>query len=100
MTLTSDARILFATRAVRTFAYGLLAVILALFLAERGFSDAAIGLIFTLTLIGDAVLSLGVGFIADRIGRRRVLILSCALVVLAGVVFATTQNAIVLTFAA
>lgn len=100
MTLTSDARILFATRAVRTFAYGLLAVTLALFLAERGFSNAEIGLVFTLTLVGDALVSLGVAAVADRLGRRRVLIASCVLVVLAGGVFATTGNAVVLTLAA
>jgi len=100
MTLTSDTRILFVTRAVRTFAYGLLAVILALFLAARGLSNAEIGLVFTLTLVGDALLSLGIGVVADRFGRRRVLIGSCLLVVLAGGVFATTENAIVLTVAA
>lgn len=100
MTLTADVRILFITRAVRTFAYGLLAVILALFLAQRGFSNAAIGLIFTLTLVGDAVVSLGVGAVADRFGRRKVLTASCLLVVLAGAVFAFTANPIVLTAAA
>jgi MFS family permease len=100
MTLTPDARILFATRAVRTFAYGLLAVILALFLAARGFSNAEIGLVFTLTLVGDALLSLGIASVADRFGRRRVLVASCMLVVLAGVVFVLTKNAIVLTVAA
>ncbi|MBX3200889.1 MAG: MFS transporter [Labilithrix sp.] len=100
MTLTPDARLLFATRAVRTFAYGLLAVILALYLAARGFSDEHIGLIFTLTLVGDAVLSLGIAGVADRLGRRRILVASCVLVVIAGVVFVTTPSAIVLTLAA
>ncbi|MDF2693267.1 MAG: major facilitator superfamily 1, partial [Labilithrix sp.] len=100
MTLTSDSRILFATRAVRTFAYGLLAVILALYLAARGFSNAHIGLIFTLTLVGDAVFSLAIAGVADRFGRRRVLLGSCVLVVLAGVAFVSTGNAILLTIAA
>lgn len=100
MTLTKDVRILFVTRAVRTFAYGLLAVVLALFLAERGFADAEIGVIFSITLVGDAILSLAVGGIADRIGRRKVLVASSALVVLAGAVFATTGNPILLVLAA
>ena len=98
--MTPDTRLLFVTRAVRTFAYGLLAVILALFLAARGFSDTEIGFVFTLTLVGDAVLSLGVGAVADRFGRRRVLVASCVAVVFAGVVFAATDSAIVLTIAA
>ncbi len=100
MTLTPDVRLLFVTRAVRTFAYGMLAVILALFLAERGFGNTEIGVVFTCTLAGDAVLSLGVGTVADRYGRRRVLVASSLLVVLAGGVFATTDNAIFLVLAA
>lgn len=98
--LTADARILFVTRAVRTFAYGLLAVILALFLAARGFDDTAIGLLFTLTLAGDAVLSVAIASIADRVGRRKVLVTSCALVMLAGLAFASTRSPLWLTLAA
>lgn len=100
MPLGRDVRILFATRAVRTFAYGLLAVILALYLSARGFDDARIGLLFSLTLVGDGVLSLFVGGIADRVGRRRVLVASCALVVFAGIVFVTTGDPVLLTIAA
>jgi MFS family permease len=100
MTLTPDARLLFVTRGIRTFAYGMLAVILALFLAARGFTNTEIGLVFTATLVGDGVLSLVVGTIADRFGRRRVLVASCLLVVLAGSVFAITESPILLTLAA
>ena len=100
MTLTPDARLLFVTRAVRTFAYGMLAVIFALFLSARGFSNAEIGLVFTATLVGDGALSLVVGTVADRFGRRRVLVASCVLLVLAGGVFAITDSPILLTLAA
>jgi MFS family permease len=95
-----DIKILFLTRGVRTFAYGSLAVIIALFLAARGFDDKGIGLLFTLTLVGDAVLSLGVSSIADRVGRKRLLVLSCALVVMAGLVFALTTSSVLLVLAA
>ena len=100
MTLSRDIQILFVTRGVRTFAYGSLAVIIALYLSARGFDDKGIGLLFTLTLLGDAVLSLGVSSIADRVGRKRLLVLSCALVVMAGLVFAFTGSSILLAFAA
>ena len=46
------------------------------------------------------MLSLAVGAVADRFGRRRVLVASCVLVVLAGAVFAATDSVIVLTCAA
>ena len=37
------------------FAYGFLSVVLALYLSELGFSDTVIGVLLSLTLIGDAV---------------------------------------------
>ena len=56
--LTTDGRLLFATRPVRLFAYGFLSVILALYLAEVGLTTVQIGVLFTLTLVGDAGISL------------------------------------------
>jgi hypothetical protein len=56
--LTPDGRLLFTTRLVRLFAYGFLSVILALYLVQVGLSEAAIGALFTFTLLGDAGISL------------------------------------------
>jgi MFS family permease len=98
--LSRDGRLLFGTRVVRMFAYGLLSVVLVLYLVQAGLSDAAIGLILTLTLIGDAVVSLWITTSADRVGRRRMLVVGALLMILAGVVFVSTTNLIVLTLAA
>src|SRR5207248_666988 len=98
--LRPDGRRLFSTRIVRLFAYGLLAVVLALYLAELGMGDAQIGLVLTLTLVGDAAVSLWITTHADRLGRRRMLLAGAALMLLAGVVFALTTNTIVLVLAA
>ncbi len=95
-----DITILFATRIIRLFAYGFLSVVLALFLSESGFSEGEIGLLLTLTLAGDAVISLWLTTSADRIGRRRMLVLGAALMVLAGVGFILTRNLILLMAAA
>jgi MFS family permease len=78
------------TRVTRMFAYGALSVILALHLARIGFDERAIGVLFTLTLAGDAVISLLLTTVADRVGRRRVLIAGALLMLFAGVVFAST----------
>ena len=83
MSGNSDFRFLFATRILRMFAYGLVAVILALYLAQVGLSDADIGLLLTLTLLGDAVISLWITTRADRAGRKRMLLLGAALMVCA-----------------
>lgn len=95
-----DGWLLFGSRIVRLFAYGFLSVILALHLAAVGLTDTQIGLLLTLTLIGDAGISLLMTRVADRVGRRRMLILSASLMVFTGGVFAWTNNPLLLTFAA
>ncbi|WP_337287590.1 MFS transporter [Candidatus Methylomirabilis sp.] len=95
-----DIALLFATRIMRLFAYGFLSVVLALYLEQVGLSEQAIGVLLTLTLVGDAGISLWITTSADRIGRRRMLVLGAALMILAGVVFISTGNPLVLTIAA
>ncbi|HEY7160367.1 MAG TPA: MFS transporter, partial [Acidobacteriota bacterium] len=71
----SDFKLLFATRIVRMFAYGSLSVVLLLYLTACGFSEAESGALLTLTLIGDTCISLWMTANADRIGRKKMLIL-------------------------
>lgn len=99
-TLTADGRLLFATRLVRLFAYGFLSVVLVLYLVQLGLSDQQIGWLLTWTLVGDAVISLGMASVADRLGRRRMLLGGAGLMVLAGLVFALSGNLLWLTLAA
>ena len=82
------------------FAYGLLSVVLVLYLAQLGLSEPQIGLLFSLTLAGDAAISLWITTNADRIGRRRMLLAGSMLMVLAGIAFAITSNYVVLLIAA
>jgi MFS family permease len=89
--LGADGRALFALRAMRMFGYGFLAVVLVLYLDAAGLDPLAIGAVLTLTLVGDTIVSLWLTTHADRFGRRRVLIVSSLLVVVAGVVFALTD---------
>ena len=89
--LDRDGRTLVAIRVLRMFGYGFLAVVLVLYLDAAGFEPVAIGAILTLTLVGDAVISLWLTTHADRLGRRRVLVFSSLLVVAAGLAFAATD---------
>ena len=95
-----DVALLFATRTLRLFAYGFLSVVLVLYLSEAGLSEGRIGLLLSLTLLGDTALSLWITTHADRIGRRRMLLLGAALMILAGVLFAATTSFWVLLLAA
>jgi MFS family permease len=95
-----DVVLLFSARTVRLFAYGALSVVLALYLHELGLSGAEIGLLFTFTLAGDAGISLWITTTADRIGRKKMLILGAGLMIMAGVVFSLTGNLALLIIAA
>jgi MFS family permease len=82
------------------FAYGLLSVVLVLYLAQLGLNEGLIGLLLSLTLIGDAAISLWMTTSADRIGRRRILIAGTGLMLFAGVLFAVTDRVALLLIAA
>ena len=96
----TDTSILFATRAVRMYGFGAISIIIALYLGERGLSSSLIGWVFTLALAGDALISLGVTQIADRFGRRKLLLVSSALISIAGLGFAFTGNLVLLILTA
>jgi MFS family permease len=85
---------------VRLFAYGSLSVILVFYLTGLGLSDQQVGLLLTLTLAGDTVVSLFLTTQADRIGRRRMLIAGALLMAGAGLAFASTRNFLFLVIAA
>jgi MFS family permease len=95
-----DVRLLFLTRALRLFAYGFLSVIFVLYLAELGWSDPEIGLLVTMTLLGDTAISLWITTNADRMGRKRMLVAGAGLMGVGGLVFALSNNFAVLLAAA
>jgi len=97
--LTPDGRRLFLTRFIRLFAYGSLSVILVFYLTGLGLSESQVGMLLTLTLLGDTVVSLGLTTQADRLGRRKTLMAGAMLMVGAGLIFASTRNFLLLSVA-
>ncbi len=98
--LTRDGYLLFGTRIARLFAYGFLSVVLVLYLDQAGFGTAQIGLLLTLTLLGDTLISLWITTQADRIGRKRMLLAGAGLMLFAGILFAVTRSYVFLVVAA
>jgi len=97
--LTRDAWLLFLTRFTRLFAYGSLSLVLVFYLTGLGLSESQTGALFTFTLLGDTVISLYLTTRADRIGRRRMLIVGAILMAAAGLAFAFTSNLLFLIIA-
>jgi MFS family permease len=87
-----DVYIIIVARFLRLFAYGAVALILAVYFEKQGFSDERIGLFMTLTLLGDVVVSLLLTLIADSLGRRRTLFLGALAMGVSGAVFATSRS--------
>lgn len=92
--------LLFTTRTIRLFGYGFLSVVLALYLTKSGLDDFLMGLLFSLTLVGDAGISLLLTTTADRFGRKKTLITGAVLMLAAGVAFILTSNPLLLIIAA
>ena len=97
--LTRDGWLLFLTRFMRLFAYGSLSVVLVFYLIALGLSESQTGILLTLTLVGDVVVSLFLTTRADRMGRRRMLIVGAILMAAAGLAFACTKNLLLLIIA-
>jgi MFS family permease len=97
--LTSDGKLILAARVVRAFAYGFLSIVLAIYLKLIGFNDIQIGLVLTATLVNSVIFTIIASFYADRIGRKKVLIIYTILMATAGAVFLATENYIVLIIA-
>jgi MFS family permease len=94
--LTPDGRLLFAARALRSFAFGWLSVILALYLAGRGLPATAIGAVFTATMVEDALLTMALSTLAARVGAARLMALTAPLIALGGFLLATADSPLLL----
>src|SRR5215831_8804798 len=89
---SADAVRVLAARGVRAFGDGYVALLLPIYLVELGYSALAIGAIVTSTLIGTALLTLWVGWIANRHSRRLLLLAAAVLMALTGAGFAVITN--------
>src|SRR5215471_10651283 len=88
----TDALRILAARGLRAFRDGFVALLLPIYLVELGFNPLAVGAIVTSTLIGTALLTLAVGWVANRYSRRRLLIAAAVLMVATGVGFALVTH--------
>ena len=90
--ISRDGRLLLAARVLRTFGYGYLAVVLGLYLAQLGLDEIWIGVVLTGAILGSAAMTVGWSLAADRIGRRRTVMVMAGLMVVGGLVFAVSSS--------
>lgn len=92
LALSPEGRLIFAGRALRSFGFGWLSVILAFYLERRGLGAAGIGVVFTATLVEDALLTMFLSTIAARVGPARLMAATAPLMALGGLMLATAEG--------
>jgi MFS family permease len=86
--LSLDGKKLLVTRVLRTFAYGYLAVVLAVYLSALGLGTIEVGLVLSAAILGSALMTVVWALAADRYGRRRTVATMAALMIVGGLLFA------------
>lgn len=90
--MNPTARLLLTTRGFRAFGDGFIALILPIYLIALGLSPFQVGLITTATLLGSAVLTIGVGFLSHRFAARTLLITASLLMLATGIFFSQVRE--------
>jgi MFS family permease len=85
--LHRDAKLLMASRGIRAFAFSYLNVVFAIYLDRLGYSTVTIGVVFTVAYLSGALLTAVWGYLSDRLGRRKILMLLAALTIVSNTIF-------------
>jgi MFS family permease len=88
----ASANYLLAARALRDFGDGFVAILLPVYLLALGFTPLAVGVIATASLLGSALLTIGVGLLGARYDTRQLLLAAASLMVATGVLFALVHD--------
>ena len=78
---------LFLTRAARDFGDGFVSILLPVYLLALGHSPVAVGVISTVSLLGSAALTTGVGIVGSRYDYRQLLLAAAGLMIATGIAF-------------
>ena len=85
--LHHDAKLLMASRGIRAFAFSYLNVVFAIYLDRLGYSPVTIGIVYSVAYLSGAVLTAVWGYLSDRYGRRRILMLLAVLTIISNSIF-------------
>jgi Sugar phosphate permease len=96
----SGVFILYAARGVRGFGDGFAIIILPAYLTAIGFSPGQIGIVASASLLGTALLTLAIGFIAPRHDLRNFLLGGAVLMACTGLAFPNFDQIALIAFVA
>ncbi|MSP41453.1 MAG: MFS transporter [Deltaproteobacteria bacterium] len=85
--LHRDAKMLMAARGIRAFAFSYLNIIFAIYLDRLGYTPVTIGIVYSVAYLSGAVLTALWGYLSDRYGRRKILMLLALLTIVSNAIF-------------
>jgi MFS family permease len=95
-----NIRLLYLTRGIRGFGDGFATIILPAYLDAIGYDPVKIGIVLTGSLLGPAVFTLAIGWIAPRHDLRTLLLGGTALMVFTGLALPNFQHIAVIVIVA
>jgi MFS family permease len=96
--IPSSAKLFLAGVIFGGIANGIFNVVLQLYLTSLGFSGSTLGSIFMMNALSAAILTIPMGILADRIGKRKLLLVGLTSVVIATIIFLGTQSPLMIMF--
>jgi MFS family permease len=99
-TETSLIPLLYTARGLRTFGDGFAIIILPAYMTALGYDAIAVGIVATASLLGTALLTLIVGWIAPRHDLRALLICGAGLIAFTGLAFPNVEHFLLIALVA
>ena len=90
--VTRDGKLLLFARPLQSFSASFVTLFIVVYLSYLGLPLWQIGFVLTGGLLASTLFNMVAGFLADRVGRRRMLVFFGLIPVLAGVAYATMTN--------
>ncbi len=90
--LSKDGKILLIARPLQSFSASFISILIAIYLSLLGLPLWQIGIVLTGGQLASTLFNMVAGFLADRIGRKKMLIFFGLIPVLSGLIYATVTN--------
>ncbi|MFW9795685.1 MAG: MFS transporter [Candidatus Thorarchaeota archaeon] len=96
--ISRDARLTIGTWMAWAFGYGINDVLFNLYLLEAGFEESFIGFFLSISISLTGLLAIGIGMLADRFSRKKMLLVGYTIVLLSVFIQYSTLNPLYLIF--
>ena len=83
---------IYVARALRDFGDGFVAVLLPIYLTTIGLGAFEVGVVASASLLGSALMTLGIGMLGAKVDQRRLLMIASGLMIATGVAFALSST--------